>query len=130
MVTFVTQLRQDARYALRQLRRTPGFAAIAIAVLALGIGASTAIFSIIDAVLLRPLNFAEPQELTMIRPSSGARVSASYFQEWRAGSRGFIDLAAWRDVRANLTGGGPPVEILADRVTVNFFALLGVPGVR
>ena len=129
MVTFVTQLRQDARYALRQLRRTPGFAAIAIAVLALGIGASTAIFSIIDAVLLRPLNFAEPQELTMIRPSSGARVSASYFQEWRAGSRGFIDLAAWRDVRANLTGAGPPLEILADRVTVNFFALLGVPAV-
>jgi hypothetical protein len=62
----VDALRQDLGYALRLLRRTPGFTAIAIATLALGIGGSTAIFTVVDSVLLRPLRFMEPQRLTMI----------------------------------------------------------------
>ena len=119
--------RQDVRYALRLLRRAPGFAAIAIATLALGIGATTAIFTFVNAVLLRPLSFSEPQRLTMIRPSSGSRLSPAYVDQWRLQNRTLDDIAGWHDVRANLTGRGEPLEVLVDRVTPNFFTLLGTP---
>ncbi|MGH9312611.1 MAG: ABC transporter permease [Vicinamibacterales bacterium] len=123
----MTELRQDVSYALRLLRRTPGFTAVAIATLALGIGGSTAVFTIVDSVLLRPLSFAEPQRLTMIRPTSGSRLSPTYLHDWRLESRTFHDMAGWHDARANLTGEGAPLEVLADRVTANFFAVLGTP---
>ena len=109
------------------LRRAPGFAIIAIATLALGIGASTTIFTIVDGVLLRPLRFAEPDRLVMLRPSSGARVSTAYFHEWRLQSRSLEDMAAWHDVRANLTGGPEPLEVLIDQTTSNYFNVLGTP---
>lgn len=123
----MTELRQDARYALRRLKRAPGFTAVAVATLALGIGASTAMFTVVDSVLLRPLRFAEPQRLTMIRPSSGSRLSPAYLHDWRLESQTFHDMAGWHDVRANLTGRGEPLEVLVDRVTANFFAVLGTP---
>jgi putative ABC transport system permease protein len=123
----LTDLRHDAAYALRLLRRTPAFTAVAIATLALGIGASTAIFTIVDAVLLRPLRFPNPQRLAMIRPTSGSRVSAGYLHDWRLQSKALEDMAGWYDVRTSLIGRGEPLEIPADRVTVNFFALLGTP---
>jgi putative ABC transport system permease protein len=123
----MSELRQDVGYALRGLRRAPAFTAVAVATLALGIGASTAIFTLVDAVLLRPLRFAEPQQLAIIRPTSGARVSAGYFHDWRLESRAFHDIAAWYDVRTNLTGRDAPIEVRADRVTTNFFAVLGTP---
>lgn len=119
----------DARYALRLLRRAPGFSAIAIATLALGIGGSTAMFTIVDSVLLRPLSFAEPDRLAMISPSSGSRLSPEYLDRWRLQNRTFVDMAGWHDVRVNLTGDGEPLELLADRVTPNFFALLGTPAI-
>src|SRR5687767_5090820 len=119
-------LRRDVQFAVRMLRRAPGFTAVAVATLALGIGASTAMFTIVDAVLLRPLSFAAPDRLMMVRPSSGSRLSEGYFYDWRAGSRGFADMAAWHDVRVNLTERGAPLELVADRVTPNFFAVLGV----
>jgi hypothetical protein len=124
-VQLVDDLRQDVGYALRQLRSTPAFTAIAIATLALGIGGSTAIFTVVDSVLLRPLRFAEPQRLTMIWPTSHSRVSPGYLHDWRLESRTFQDMAGWYDVRANVTGRGEPLEVLADRVTPNFFAVLG-----
>lgn len=123
MITF----RQDVTYALRMLRRTPGFTAVAVATLALGIGGSTAIFTVVDSVLLRPLSFAEPERLTMIWPTSHSRVSPGYLHDWRLESRAFHDMAGWLDVRANLTGEGEPLEVLVDRVTPNFFAVLGTP---
>jgi predicted permease len=126
---YVAELRQDSAYAVRLLRRAPGFAAVAIATLALGIGASTTIFTVVDSVLLRPLRFADPQRLAMIRPTSGSRVSAGYLHDWRMQSKSFEDMAGWYDVRTNLTGRGEPLEVLADRVTVNFFAVLGTPAV-
>jgi putative ABC transport system permease protein len=122
----MSSLRQDIQYALRLLRRAPGFTAVAVATLALGIGTSTAMFTVVDAVLLRPLSFAEPHRLMMVRPSSGSRLSEGYFHDWRAGSRAFSDMAAWRDVRVNLTQRGAPLELVADRVTPNFFAMLGI----
>ena len=124
---FIRHFRQDVTYAVRMLRRGPGFAAIAIATLALGVGSSTAIFTIVDAVLLRPLPFADPQRLVMIRPSSGSRLSPTYLYEWRVQSQSFEDIAGWQDARVNLTGREEPLELLADRATTNFFDLLGVP---
>jgi len=123
----MTELRQDVGYALRVLRRTPGFTAVAIATLALGIGGTTAIFSVVDAVLLRPLRFAEAQRLAFVWTTAGSRVSPGYLQGWRLESRTFQDLAGWVDLPANLTGAGDPLEVLADRVTPNFFTVLGAP---
>jgi putative ABC transport system permease protein len=124
---YVGDLLQDIRYALRVLLRSPGFTAAAVATLALGIGASSAMFSIVDGVLLRPLRFAEPERLMMVRTSAGSRLSAGYLHDWRAGSRTIADMAGWRDARLNLTSGGAPIEVLADQATPNFFAMLGVP---
>ena len=120
----MTELRQDIGHAIRLLRRAPGFSALAIATLALGIAATTSIFTIVDSVLLRPLRFPEPQQLTMLLPSSGSRLSEEYFHDWRAQSRTFHDMAAWYDERENLTGRGEPLEVLVDRVTSNFFDML------
>ena len=123
----MTGIIQDLRYASRTLTRTPGFTAVAVATIALGIGGSTAIFSVVDAVLLRPLSFPESQRLTMIRPTSGSRLSPGYLHDWRLESRAFDDMTGWHDVRVNLTGAGEPLEVLADKVTPNFFDVLGTP---
>src|SRR5262245_37777286 len=98
----------DVWYAVRRLRRAPGFTAVAVTTLAVGIGTTTAIFTIVDSVLLRPLPFAEPDRLAMVRPTSGSRLSSGYFSDWRAEGRTFADMAAWHDVRSNLTGRGEP----------------------
>jgi len=124
---YLADLRQDARHALRLLRRAPGFTSVAIATLALGIGGTTAIFTIVDAVLLRPLRFAESQRLAMVWTTAGSRVSAAYLHDWRLQGRAFQDMTGWFDVSANLTGRGEPVEVLTDRVTPNFFTVLGAP---
>ena len=120
-------MKHDLTYTLRLLRRAPAFALAAIATLTLGIGASTAMFTIIDTVVLRPLRFPQPERLVMLRPTSGSRVSAGYLDEWRRQSRTFFDIAGWHDVRATMTGRGEPVQILADQTTTNFFAVLGTP---
>jgi len=126
-VPVIDALLLDFRYAVRGLRRAPGFTVVAVATMGLGIGASTAIFSVVDSVLFRPLRFTEPQRLTMLRPSSGSRLSPAYLHDWRLESQTFQDMAGWHDVRVNLTSRAEPLEVLADRVTSNFFALLGTP---
>src|ERR671914_185120 len=98
----MTGVTQDFRYAVRTLRRTPGFTLITIVTLALGIGSSTAIFTLINAVLLRPLRFAEPQQPVMVRPTSGSRVSNGYLHDWRLGSRALQDMAGWSDERKTM----------------------------
>ena len=118
-------LRQDVSYALRLLRHTPGFTAVVVATLALAIGGTTAIFTLVDTVLLRPLRFAESQRLAFVWTTAGSRVSPDYLHDWRLQSRAFEDMAGWFDLPANLTGGGEPIEVLADRVTPNFFSVLG-----
>jgi putative ABC transport system permease protein len=122
------------RFALRQLRKSPGFTAIAIITLGLGIGANTAIFSVINAVLLRPLPYPEPDRLVLIRERTNifdsGSVSLPNYLDWRAGQRGFTDLALFRRDDANLSGASSDVEaerVVSARVAYNFLSVLGVP---
>src|SRR5918912_880818 len=105
---WLTELRQDLAYALRYLRANPGFGAAGVLTLALGIGASTAIFGVANAVLLRPLPFREPDQLVRIYESNPSTdqfsVSDPNYLDWRARQRTFSDLAAYRWGSMNLVG--------------------------
>jgi putative ABC transport system permease protein len=124
---------QDLRYAVRTLRRSPSFTAAAVACLALGIGANTAIFSVINGVLLRPLPFRDPSALVMVweRNARQAKdrnvVSPANYLDWRAQSSTFADVGAYIDWRANLTGMDEPIEVARAIASATFFAVLGVP---
>ena len=127
-------LLQDLRYALRILAKQPAFTAIAILTLALGIGANTAIFSVVNAVLLRPLPYPAPDRLLLIRERSttfdSGSVSLPNYLDWRANLRGFTDLALFRRGDANLSaigGDSEPERIGSARVTYNFLSVLGLP---
>jgi len=124
-------LRQDFRYGLRMLARNPGFTAMAVLTLALGIGATTAIFTVVNAVLLRPLPYRHPEELVYVQEileKYGANpfVGVSEFAAWRDQSRTLTPIAAYTDSWFNLTGGGDPERITAGLATSAFFSLLGV----
>src|SRR5258705_3379745 len=106
----------DLRFALRQLRKNPGFTAVAVLTLALGIGANTAIFSIVNAVLLRPFPYQAPERLVIIqeRDSAGNGFSPSYpnFVDWRAQNTAFDSIAAVRgNQRFNFTGARGPAQL-------------------
>ena len=121
---------RDLRYAARLLIHAPGFAAIAVVTLALGVGASAAIFSVLSSVLLRPLPYAEPARLVMIgeREGDGTPSNTDYttFLDWRNRSRGFEEMALIRSWQPTLTSSGEPERISAMRVSWNFFHMLGV----
>ncbi|HET7457335.1 MAG TPA: ABC transporter permease [Gemmatimonadaceae bacterium] len=123
-------LLQDLRFAVRGLLRRPGFTAAVVATLALGIGANAAIFSVVNAVLLRPLPYADPDRLVMVwgRYPDFGRTGTSLpdFIDWRAGATTFQQMAALHDVVFNLTGDGEPEQVKGYRVTANFFPTLGV----
>jgi putative ABC transport system permease protein len=125
----------DLRYALRLLRKSPGFSLIVILVLALGIGANSAVFSIVDAVLLRKLPYREPDRLVMIwekNPTLGAfigdRVPAALnnFREWQKRSTQFEGIGGFEVADLNLTSGSEPERIEGARASANFFEVLGV----
>ena len=125
----------DLRQALRGLRRSPGFAAAAIGIMALGLAATTAVFSVADTVLFRPLPYEHPQQLVAINeviPQLSQRypslpVNAKHFFEWQARCRSFADLAILREGAMNLTGNdGPPMRLSVKRISWNLFSLLGV----
>ncbi|WNG60750.1 ABC transporter permease [Archangium gephyra] len=127
---------QDVRYALRMLRHAPGFALVAVLTLALGIGATTAIFSVVRGVLLQPLPFAEPERLVRMwqaNPSQGVvrgDVSPLDFADWKARQRSFEDMGTWWYVEGmsgrNLSGDGEPQRLPAAYVNDGFFSTLGV----
>ena len=125
-------LLQDIRYAIRSLGRTPGFAVVAVAALALGIGANTAIFTIVNAVLLERLPFREPQRIVSLweegahRPGKNNTLGPANFIRWRERSTSFDAMAAMVDTRANLTGRGDPEEIVVQNVEPQFFPMLGI----
>src|SRR5690242_10523646 len=123
---------RDFRQALRMLERSPGFAVVAILTLALGIGANTAIFSVIDSVLLRPLPYKAPDNLVMVWETNSQHanphntVSPPNFLDWQARNTVFSGMAYIFDERANLTGKGDPEEIVVQDVSVDFFSVLGI----
>jgi MacB-like periplasmic core domain len=128
-------LAQDLRYALRQLRKSPGFTAVAVITLALGIGANTAIFSVVDAVLLQPLPSQKPDRLVAVKPTEPGRrddVGVSYpaFLDWRSLNHVFEGLSAFRTDDFTLTGRGEPAHLTGAVVSANLFSVLGVAPIR
>ncbi|HSO73711.1 MAG TPA: ABC transporter permease, partial [Blastocatellia bacterium] len=123
---------QDLRYGARMLAKNPGFTAVAVLTLARGIGANSSIFSLINAVLLQPLPFKEPDRLAVIwerRASSNDAnlpISGHEFVGWRDQTRSFESLAIMQQAGFNLTGSGDPTAISAARVSSDFFTVLGV----
>ncbi|HEV2425917.1 MAG TPA: ABC transporter permease [Terriglobia bacterium] len=138
-VNFVDDLLRDLGYGLRQLRRSPGFTATAIVVLALGIGANTAMFSVVDAVLLRSLPYKHPDRLVVIWQTDPAHRSTGVwfdtyreFETWRQHSRSFDKLAAatWATPGVTLLRHGERRDVVAIPVSAGFFSLLGVEATR
>jgi predicted permease len=126
-------LLQDLRYGLRQLRRNPAFTAIAVITLALGIGANTAIFSLVDAVLLHPLSCRDPGRLMRVYTygqgwgrNAGAGAAPADFLDWKAQNDVFAGMAAATVADFDVAGGAMPVRVIGHRVTPNLFSVLGV----
>src|SRR5579863_5384530 len=123
---------QDVRYGLRQLRKSPGFTAVAVITLALGIGANTAIFSVVNTVLLAHLPYKDVDRLAMVWASIPARggelntISAGDFTDWKSKNDVFEDIAASFDNEVTLTGSGEPKLVLGYAFTPNYFQILGV----
>src|SRR3954468_14444454 len=127
------QLLQDIRFGARLLRRTPGFTVSAVLALALGIGATTAIFSVLDRVVLRPLPYPDPDRLATVWEANDAkglpheRISPVNFVDYRGLSQVFEDAAAWWYPQLPLTETGhEPLRVKAVETTPNLFSVLGV----
>jgi putative ABC transport system permease protein len=123
---------QDIRYGLRVLWKNPGFTAVAVVALALGIGANSAIFSVVNAVLLRPLPYKDPDRLVMVWEENSKSgypkdtPAAANFVDWRDQNQVFEGMAAVAEQDFNLTGSGEPVRLTGRRVSAELFPLLGV----
>jgi len=125
-------VRGDVRYALRNVRRNPGFTIVAVLALAVGIGANTAVFTIVNGVLLRALPYRQPGELVaMFEKVPGAPVSkfgfsAPDFEIVRDASRSYTGMFAYRNETVELSGAGEPQRVVATRVSPEMFGVLGV----
>src|ERR1700730_910811 len=126
----------DLRHGARLLGKAPEFTAVALLALALGMGATTAIFSVVDAVLLKPLPYRDPERLLVVWEKNPAQnkfrlfVAAGNFRQWQQQSRSLESMAAIQNIHINLTGGPngrlDPEELSAERVSAELFPLLGV----
>ena len=121
---------QDLKYSARMLRKNPGFAAVVVITLALGIGANTAIFSFVNAVILNPLPLPDADRLVVINEvtNQGREMSVSLlnYQDWRTRAKSFEDIGAVRFDSFNLIGIGNPQRLIGQEVTLNYFRILGV----
>jgi putative ABC transport system permease protein len=132
-VNLFADLWQDFRYAMRMLVKNPAFTSIAIIAIALGIGANSAIFSVVNAVLLRPLSFKNPEQLVMIWENATHlgfpkdTPSPANFLDWQKQATSFTGMAAMTERSFNLTGVGEPERLEGRRVSATLFDLLGVP---
>jgi putative ABC transport system permease protein len=129
---FLDTLALDLRYGLRMLMRSPGFTTVALLALALGIGANTAIFSVVDGVLLRPLPYPDAGRLVLVSRHFSrstfpyGNLCLADYVDWRAGNRAFEDPAVFNRRRFDLTGAGEPEQVGGAAVTVGFFSALRV----
>jgi predicted permease len=121
---------QDLRYGIRILAKAPVFSLIAILTLALGIGANTAIFSVFNGVLLKPLPFHDPDQLVSLFEETpnfkNGSISYPNFKDWRQMNRTFADMAVYRSTGFNLTGNGEPTRLHGEMISASFFNILGV----
>jgi len=123
---------QDLRYGVRMLRRNPGFAAVAILTLAIGIGANIVIFSVVNGILLKPLPFPDSHRVVTIWETDANRnvtrgtASAAEFLDWRDMNHVFQELSCWRALYFTITGGGEPERVWGSQVSGNFFRMLRV----
>jgi putative ABC transport system permease protein len=130
-VTLVESLVQDLRYGVRMFVKNPGFTVAAVIALALGIGANTALFGVVNGVLLRPLPYRDPSRLVVVSLFN-QKIQETFplcdadFLDWRAQNQVFTAVAAFSGNRFNITGSGVPEQILGDTVTAEFFSTLGV----
>src|SRR5687767_5248885 len=127
---WMQEFRQDLRVGFRMLLRAPAFTIIAVLTLAVGIGANTAIFSVLRSVLLRPLPYAQPEQVAMVWNSwtgwEETWLSEPEVLEYRAGAPSIEHLAAYSTGTANITGEGEPERVASANLTANIFAALGV----
>jgi putative ABC transport system permease protein len=127
---WIENLLKDVRYGLLLLRRDPGFAFVAIGVMAIGIGANTAMFSLIDAVLLKPLPYPEPERIVRVwnapTPTSRNGLSTLDFVDWKRLSTSFEALSAIRGLNVALTGNGEPARLAGTLVSADYFTVFGV----
>src|SRR5580693_472721 len=128
--TWLENLLQDLRYGSRTLRKSPGFAAVAILTLALGIGVNTALFSVVNGVLLNPLPYPQPNQLVELwwdrTPGQHSSVPYLNFLDWRKQSTAFSSVGAYLQDNMIITGAGEPERVDGVKISANFFDLLGV----
>src|SRR5262245_40111547 len=121
---------RDIRLAFRVMRRSPGFTIVAILTLALGIGANSALFSVVNAVFLRPLAYPDPDRLVLLWGTTPnipkEEASLPDYTDWKAQSRSFDGMAAARFINANVTGEGEPERVVGARITHDFLDVLRV----
>src|ERR1041384_1029848 len=127
-------LRQDLKYGIRVLFKKPSFTAVVVLTLALSISATTVVFSVVNALLLRSLPYSNPDQLvnvwSVFKANNKAYASAGNFREWKERNTSFQNLAAYDLVKLNLTGGDRPESVDVSLVPANLFPLLGVQPVR
>src|SRR5580698_3822385 len=123
----LTSIWRDLRYALRTLGRNPGFACVSVLALGLGIGANSAIFTVVNSVLLQPLHFDKPEQLIVVRERNlkagfpQFSLSPGNFADFRDHNRTFSGIMAWAGSGYNLEGGAQAERLRGARVTINFF---------
>src|SRR5258708_1185644 len=126
----MTGLLQDLRYAIRQSLKAPGLTAVVIITIALGIGANTALFSVVNGVLLNPLPYPQPEQLVALRESKAnfefGSIPYPNFRDWQKDNRTFSAMAVWRNSAFSLTGTGEAEQISGQFVTSDFFSIFGV----
>jgi putative ABC transport system permease protein len=131
-IRLLEEIWQDMRFGLRMLQKNPGFTLIAIITLALGIGANTAIFSVVNAALLRPLPYDNPDRImsvSVMQPQKGVYqlpFALPNYLDLRERAQSFTEIAAYRGWQYTITGAGEPVTVFGERVTANLFPVLGV----
>src|SRR3954469_7973680 len=122
-------IRQDLLYAARQYKRTKALTLIVIITIALGIGANTALFSVVNGVLLNPLNYPQPEQLMTLHASKAnfqtGSISYPNFRDWQKQNQTFSAMAIFRPVTFSLTGAGDAVQLNGEYVTSDFFSILG-----